>query len=141
MRILLLLFGAWITLLAFNSTVVLLPISLGRTIFASFSQLPITRGAKCNDLYAFNIGCYVLWATTAAVRYVVDYLQTHDLRVLLRQVLKWSSIIFKSVVLLSLWVSTADLFLPPCIPCISILRVLVTVSYPLKCLSCLCEDC
>ncbi|CAK9208987.1 unnamed protein product [Sphagnum troendelagicum] len=103
MRIVLLLFGAWVTLLAFNSTMVLLPVSLGRAIFASFSQLPITRGAKCNDLYAFNIGCYVLWATSAAVRYVVDYLRTHDLRVLLRQVLKWSSIIFKSVVLLSLW--------------------------------------
>ena len=23
------------------------------------------------DLYAFNIGCYVLWATASAVRYVV----------------------------------------------------------------------
>jgi hypothetical protein len=48
MRIVLLLFGAWVTLLAFNSTLVLLPVSLGRAIFASFSQLPITRGAKCN---------------------------------------------------------------------------------------------
>lgn len=56
------------------------------------------------DLYAFNIGCYVLWATAAAVRYVVDYLRTHDIRVLLRQVLKWSAIVAKSFVLLSLWV-------------------------------------
>jgi E3 ubiquitin-protein ligase MARCH6 len=48
MQILLLLFGAWITLLAFNSTMVLLPVSLGRAIFASLSQLPYTRGAKCN---------------------------------------------------------------------------------------------
>jgi E3 ubiquitin-protein ligase MARCH6 len=56
------------------------------------------------DLYAFSIGCYILWATVVAVRYIVDYLRTHDLHLLLRQVLKWSSIIFKSVVLLSLWV-------------------------------------
>ncbi|CAK9869462.1 unnamed protein product [Sphagnum jensenii] len=104
MQILLLLFGAWITLLAFNSTMVLLPVCLGRAIFASLSQLPYTRGAKCNDLYAFSIGCYILWATVVAVRYIVDYLRTHDLHLLLRQVLKWSSIIFKSVVLLSLWV-------------------------------------
>ncbi|CAK9266883.1 unnamed protein product [Sphagnum jensenii] len=104
MQILLLLFGAWITSLAFNSTMVLLPVSLGRAIFASLSQLPYTRGAKCNDLYAFSIGCYILWATVVAVRYIVDYLRTHDLHLLLRQVLKWSSIIFKSVVLLSLWV-------------------------------------
>jgi hypothetical protein len=27
---------------------VLLPISIGRVIFTSFSRLPITRGAKCN---------------------------------------------------------------------------------------------
>lgn len=44
----LLLLGAWVTLLAFNSTMVLLPISIGRVIFTSFSRLPITRGAKCN---------------------------------------------------------------------------------------------
>jgi E3 ubiquitin-protein ligase MARCH6 len=47
-RIVLLLLGAWLTLLAFNSTMVLLPISIGRVIFTSFSRLPITRGAKCN---------------------------------------------------------------------------------------------
>lgn len=47
-RIVLLLLGAWLTLLAFNSTMVLLPISIGRAIFSSFSRLPITRGAKCN---------------------------------------------------------------------------------------------
>lgn len=47
-QIVLLLLGAWLTLLAFNSTMVLLPISIGRAIFSSFSRLPITRGAKCN---------------------------------------------------------------------------------------------
>uniref|UniRef100_A0A7I4FVD2 RING-type E3 ubiquitin transferase n=1 Tax=Physcomitrium patens TaxID=3218 RepID=A0A7I4FVD2_PHYPA len=103
-RIVLLLLGAWVTLLAFNSTMVLLPISIGRVIFTSFSRLPITRGAKCNDLYAFNIGCYVLWATAAAIQYVVGYLRTHDIRVFLRQVVKWSSIVTKSFVLLSLWI-------------------------------------
>lgn len=61
------------------------------------------------DLYAFNIGCYVLWATAAAIQYVVDYLRTHDIRVFLRQVVKWSSIVAKSFVLLSLWVGTAPL--------------------------------
>nr|PNR39211.1 hypothetical protein PHYPA_019489 [Physcomitrium patens] len=103
-RMVLLLLGAWLTLLAFNSAMVLLPISIGRIIITSFSRLPITRGAKCNDLYAFNIGCYVLWATAAAIQYVVDYLRTHDIRVFLRQVVKWSSIVAKSFVLLSLWV-------------------------------------
>lgn len=61
------------------------------------------------DLYAFTIGCYVLGATAAAIQYVVDYLRTHDIRVFLRQVVKWSSIVAKSFVLLSLWVRAAPL--------------------------------
>ncbi|CAM6094443.1 unnamed protein product [Calypogeia fissa] len=104
LRIVMLLIGAWITLLAVNSAMVLVPVTLGRGLFSLFSQLPIAHGAKCNDLYAFNIGCYVLWATAAAVRYVIDYLRTHDVHVLVMQVLKWSAIVAKSVVLLTLWI-------------------------------------
>ncbi|KAL2642943.1 hypothetical protein R1flu_010530 [Riccia fluitans] len=104
LRIILLLFSAWLTLLVFNSAMVLVPVSLGRGIFSLFSHLPIARGAKCNDLYAFNIGCYVLWATAAAVRYILNYLRTHDVHVLLMQVLKWSAIVGKSFVLLTLWI-------------------------------------
>lgn len=55
-------------------------------------------------MYAFNIGCYVLWAVAAAVRYAVDYLKTHDVKVLMLQILKWSAIVAKSTVLLTLWV-------------------------------------
>lgn len=63
------------------------------------------------DLYAFNIGCYVFWATAAAVRYVVYYLRRHALGVLQRQILKWSAITAKSIVLLSLWVCLLHLLL------------------------------
>ncbi|KAJ7549201.1 hypothetical protein O6H91_07G045200 [Diphasiastrum complanatum] len=98
-RIVLLLVGAWLTLLVINSVMVLLPVSLGRSIVASFSKLPITR-----DLYAFNIGCFVIWAVAAAIRYAVDYLKTHDISVLIMQVLKWSAIVVKSVCLLFLWI-------------------------------------
>ncbi|XP_024527152.1 probable E3 ubiquitin ligase SUD1 [Selaginella moellendorffii] len=103
-RIVLLLLGAWLTMLVFNSSLIVLPVSVGRAIVTSFSRLPITRGANCNDLYAFNIGCFVIWAAAAAVRYIVNYLRTHDMWVLFMQVLKWSAIVSKSVVLLSLWV-------------------------------------
>eukprot|EP00249_Psilotum_nudum_P023521 c28905_g1_i3 orf=461-3532(+) len=103
-RIVMLLFGAWVTLLSFNSVMILLPVSLGRTIFSSLSHLPITYSVKCNDLYAFNIGCYVIWATAAAIGYAVDYLNTHDLKVLVMQFLKWSAIVTKSFLLLSLWI-------------------------------------
>lgn len=47
-RITWLLICAWMTLFFVNSTLALLPISLGRALFKSLSELPIMRGAKCN---------------------------------------------------------------------------------------------
>ncbi|KAE8723749.1 putative E3 ubiquitin ligase SUD1 [Hibiscus syriacus] len=48
-RIVLLLVVAWMTLLIFNSSLTIVPISLGRALFNSIPLLPITRGIKCND--------------------------------------------------------------------------------------------
>ncbi|KAH7307266.1 hypothetical protein KP509_22G052000 [Ceratopteris richardii] len=103
-RIILLLLGAWLSLLVFNSTMLVLPVSLGRGIFSLISSLPIAYGLKCNDLYAFNIGFYVLWATIAAIGYTADYLKTHNAKVLAMQILKWTVIVTKSSMLLSFWI-------------------------------------
>lgn len=110
-RIVLLLFGAWLTLLCFNSAMVVIPISLGRAMFASIPRLPITHGIKCNDLYAFNMGCYVIWAAAAGVGYLVDYLRAHSFRVLFMQFIKWSTIVLKSCILLSLWIIVIPVFI------------------------------
>jgi E3 ubiquitin-protein ligase MARCH6 len=80
------------------------PVSLGRALFASIPQFPITHGIKCNDLYAFNIGCYIIWAIVAGIGYAVDYLKSHNLKYLVNQVLMWFMIVVKSFVLLSLWI-------------------------------------
>lgn len=193
MRIGLLLLAAWLTLLLINTALLILPITIGRAIFASFLELPMIHGAKCNgelcnpvcshsgsvtpltvkshksvavdvllwkihypligrtrwyvawetfwtshaimvvvlvtDLYAFNIGCYVFWATAAAVRYVIYYLRRHALGVLQRQILKWSAITAKSIVLLSLWVCLLHLLLSSyCCLCNSFLCLLIRVS-------------
>ena len=56
------------------------------------------------DLYAFNIGCYVIWATVAAIGYAVNYLKTHDAKILLLQIMKWTGIIWKSSLILTFWV-------------------------------------
>lgn len=61
---------------------------------------------KITDIYAFNIGCYILWAITTTIRYIKYYLQTHDLVLFLQQIFKWFTIGAKSVVLLFLWVCT-----------------------------------
>ena len=48
LRIVLLLVVAWMTLLIFNSALIVVPISLGRTLFNAIPLLPITHGIKCN---------------------------------------------------------------------------------------------
>jgi E3 ubiquitin-protein ligase MARCH6 len=47
-RIVILLVMAWMTLLIFNSAMIVIPISLGRVVFEAIPLLPITHGTKCN---------------------------------------------------------------------------------------------
>ncbi|XP_047307598.1 probable E3 ubiquitin ligase SUD1 [Impatiens glandulifera] len=103
-RIVLLLVVAWITLVVFNSALVVVPISLGRTLFNLIPLLPITHGIKCNDIYAFVIGSYAIWTVIAGVRYCVEHIRTRRVKVLIRQVQKWCSIVLKSFALLSIWI-------------------------------------
>ena len=48
LRIVLLLVVAWMSLLIFNSVLIVVPISLGRALFNAIPLLPITHGIKCN---------------------------------------------------------------------------------------------
>lgn len=67
-------------------------------------KLNFTLGFCPPDLYAFVIGSYVIWTGLAGARYCVDLIKTRRTRVLLNQLWKWCGIIFKSSVLLSIWV-------------------------------------
>ncbi|XP_076956303.1 putative E3 ubiquitin ligase SUD1 isoform X2 [Bidens hawaiensis] len=100
--IVLLLLAAWITLLIFNSALILVPVSLGRMLFNAVPLL-ITHGIKCNDIYAFIIGSYVIWTAVAGVRYCIDQFRTKSATVLVAQIWIWCSIVVKSTVLLSIW--------------------------------------
>ncbi|MCL7023688.1 hypothetical protein MKW94_010290 [Papaver nudicaule] len=104
LRIVLLLVLAWMTLLLFNSVLIVIPISLGRTLFNAIPRLPITHGIKCNDLYAFIIGSYVIWTLLAGARYCIEHVKTGRAKILLTQILKWGSIGLKSSALLSIWI-------------------------------------
>ncbi|OVA15870.1 zinc finger protein [Macleaya cordata] len=104
LRIVLLLVLAWMTLLLFNSALIVVPISLGRTLFNAIPLLPITHGIKCNDLYAFIIGSYVIWTVLAGARYCMEHVKTGRARILLNQILKWFNIGLKSSALLSIWI-------------------------------------
>ncbi|PIN08737.1 Ubiquitin--protein ligase [Handroanthus impetiginosus] len=104
LRIVLLLVVAWMTLLVFNSALIVVPVSLGRSLFNALPLLPITHGIKCNDLYAFVIGSYVIWTALAGARYCLDLIRTRRTRLLLSQIWKWCGIIVKSTALLSIWI-------------------------------------
>nr|XP_043618813.1 probable E3 ubiquitin ligase SUD1 [Erigeron canadensis] len=102
--IVLLLLAAWMTLLIVNSALIVVPVSLGRVLFNAVPLLPITHGIKCNDIYAFVIGSYVIWTLVAGIRYCMDQIRTRRASVLLGQIWKWCSIAVKSSVLLSIWI-------------------------------------
>ncbi|KAJ4825389.1 putative E3 ubiquitin ligase sud1 [Turnera subulata] len=104
LRIVLLLVVAWMTLLIFNSALIVVPISLGRTLFNAIPLLPITHGVKCNDLYAFIIGSYVIWTILAGTRYSIEHVRTKRASVLFSQIWKWCGIVLKSSALLSIWI-------------------------------------
>ncbi|AQK81892.1 putative E3 ubiquitin ligase SUD1 [Zea mays] len=104
LRIVLLLVLAWMTLLIFNAGMIVFPISLGRLVFEAVPRLPITHGIKCNDLFSFSIGCYILWSVAAGTRYAIDYITSRQLGFLVQQICKWCSIVLKSSVLLSIWI-------------------------------------
>lgn len=48
LRVVLLLLAAWVTLLLFNTALIVVPVSLGRALFNDIPTLPITHGIKCN---------------------------------------------------------------------------------------------
>ncbi|KAF5954676.1 hypothetical protein HYC85_007532 [Camellia sinensis] len=84
LRIVLLLVIAWMTLLIVNSAVIIVPVSLGRALFNAIPRLPITHGIKCNDLYAFVIGSYVIWSAVAGARYSIEYIKRRRAKVLIK---------------------------------------------------------
>ncbi|XP_071930911.1 probable E3 ubiquitin ligase SUD1 isoform X2 [Coffea arabica] len=104
LRIVLLLVVAWMTLLIFNSSLIVVPVSLGRTLFNALPLLPITHGIKCNDLYAFVIGSYVIWTAVAGARYSIEQIRTNRATILFKQIWKWCGIVIKSTALLSIWI-------------------------------------
>ncbi|XP_043709481.1 probable E3 ubiquitin ligase SUD1 [Telopea speciosissima] len=127
LRIVLLLVLAWMTLLLFNSALIVVPISLGRALFNGVPLLPITHGIKCNDLYAFIIGSYIIWTIVAGARYTIEHVKAHRAWVLLNHICKWCGIVVKSSALLSLWI----LVIPVLIGLLFELLVIVPMRVPI----------
>ncbi|XP_019086195.1 PREDICTED: probable E3 ubiquitin ligase SUD1 [Camelina sativa] len=103
-RIILLLLVAWVTLLLFNLALIVVPVSLGRALFSAIPLLSITHGIKCNDLLAFCIGTYAFLTTIYGARHTIEHVKSKSPSVSLKHICIWCGIIFKSSVLLAIWV-------------------------------------
>ncbi|MCL7031146.1 hypothetical protein MKW94_027456 [Papaver nudicaule] len=104
LRVVLLVVLAWITLLLFSSSLVIVSLPLGRFLFSYISNLPITHGIKCNDLYAFFIGNFSIWTSFTVARYFIKHFKARKAHLRFRNMCKLFCIIVESCVLLSLWI-------------------------------------
>ncbi|KAI3864724.1 hypothetical protein MKW92_049350 [Papaver armeniacum] len=97
---------AWITWLLFSSSLIIVSLPLGHVLFSFISNLPITHGIECNDLYAFFIANISIWTSFTGARYFIRHFKpkagiTH---IRFRDFCKLFCIIVESCVILSLWI-------------------------------------
>ncbi|XP_013624900.1 PREDICTED: probable E3 ubiquitin ligase SUD1 [Brassica oleracea var. oleracea] len=126
LRVVLLLLAAWVTPLLFNTALIVVPVSLGRALFNAIPTFPITHGIKCNDLYGFVIGTYAFWIIISGTMYATEHLKSERTSVLLNQIWRWCGIVFKSSVLLAIWI----FIIPVLIALVLELLVIVPMRVP-----------
>ncbi|KAI3833454.1 hypothetical protein MKX03_027198 [Papaver bracteatum] len=103
-RVVLLVVLAWITLLLFNSSMIIVSLQLGRAVFSFISNLPITRDIKCNDLYAFFIGNFSIWTSFTGAIYFIEHFKAGKAHLRFSDICKLLCLIAESCVLSSLWI-------------------------------------
>ncbi|KAI3864721.1 hypothetical protein MKW92_049347 [Papaver armeniacum] len=103
-RVVLLVVLAWITLLLLSTSLIIVCLPLGRVLLSSISNLPITHGIKCNDLYAFFIGKFSIWTSFTGARCFIRHFKAGKAHLWFSDICKLLCIIVESCVLLSLWI-------------------------------------
>ncbi|MCL7026683.1 hypothetical protein MKW94_008584 [Papaver nudicaule] len=111
LRVVLLVVLAWITLLLFSSSMIIVSLPLGHVLFNSISNLPITHGIMCNDLYALFIGNFSIWTSFTGARYFIKQFKAGKAHLRLRDICKLFCIITESCVLLLLWIIVIPLLI------------------------------
>ncbi|KAI3864723.1 hypothetical protein MKW92_049349 [Papaver armeniacum] len=92
-----------VTLLLLSSSLIIVSLPLGRVLFSSISDLPITHGIECNDLYAFFIGKFSIWTSFTGVRYLIEHFRAGKAHLRFSDLCKLFCIVAERCVLLSLW--------------------------------------
>jgi len=93
------------TLFAFNVTILLLPVSIGR-----FLLWP-TMGTEVSDVYTFLVGFYTLWITVATVNLIKRNFNSQSIGQLIVASLNIFLIAVKWGVLLTLWLGLIPLLI------------------------------
>ncbi|KAI3841139.1 hypothetical protein MKX03_007867 [Papaver bracteatum] len=101
----------WMMWLLFNSSLIIVSLPLGRVLLSSISNLPITHGIKCNDLYAFFIGNVSIWTSFTGARYFIEHFKAGKGHLQLSYICKSFCIIIRDSVLLSLWIIVIPLLI------------------------------
>lgn len=103
-RVLLLVFLAWLTVVIFNSAVLIISVSLGRALLFAIPQMPVAGGLKFNDLFAFAVGFCIISTIFAASRTSFVYMTSGRTRLLASVICKWGITALKSSPLLFIWI-------------------------------------
>eukprot|EP00850_Spirogloea_muscicola_P016878 SM000140S00627 [mRNA] locus=s140:187485:191304:- [translate_table: standard] len=108
-RLAMLLGAAWATLLACNTGILLLPTATGRWALYHLTRVPYAPHTHCNDLYAWGLGCYLLWGACAVVRHAAAYACTHRARTVAWAALHWAGLCTQGTLLLVLWLGAVPI--------------------------------
>ncbi|KAM0840037.1 hypothetical protein ACQ4PT_059930 [Festuca glaucescens] len=103
-RVMLLVVLAWLTVVVFNSAVLICPISVGRALLFTIPQLPVAGGLKSNDLFAFSVGFCIISTIIAASRDSFIYITSGRTHLLASVIYKWGVTSMKSAPLLFIWI-------------------------------------
>ncbi|XP_026391577.1 probable E3 ubiquitin ligase SUD1 isoform X2 [Papaver somniferum] len=87
-----------------GSSLIIVSLPLGRILLSSISNLPISHGIKCNDLYAFFIGNVSIWTSFTGTRYFIKHFKAGKGHLQFSDICKSFCIIIRGSVLLSLWI-------------------------------------
>uniref|UniRef100_A0A453SAM5 E3 ubiquitin-protein ligase MARCHF6-like C-terminal domain-containing protein n=1 Tax=Aegilops tauschii subsp. strangulata TaxID=200361 RepID=A0A453SAM5_AEGTS len=103
-RMTLLVVLAWLTVVIFNTVVLIFPISVGRALLLAIPQLPVAGGFKFNDLFAFAVGFCTISTIIAASRESFVYMTSGRTCLLASVICKWGITALKSSPLLFIWI-------------------------------------
>jgi E3 ubiquitin-protein ligase MARCH6 len=96
---------AWLTVVVFNSAMLIFPISLGRALLIAIPQLPVAGGLKSNDMFTFAVGFCIISTIVAASRDSFVYMTSGRTRLLASVICNWGVTALKRSPLLFIWVS------------------------------------